>query len=62
MEEGALNRYEIPLAINTALKLVREGRWTRPNRMPPNWREQPRSGRDLQRCITNKDLFGRYSD
>jgi hypothetical protein len=38
MEEGALNRYEIPLAINTALKLVREGRWTRPNRMPPNWR------------------------
>ena len=38
MEEGALNRYEIPHAINTALKLVREGRWTRPNRMPPNWR------------------------
>jgi hypothetical protein len=38
MEEGALNRYEIPLAINTALKLVREGRWTRPNRMPSNWR------------------------
>jgi hypothetical protein len=38
MEEGALNRYEIPLAINTALKLMREGRWTRPNRMPPNWR------------------------
>jgi hypothetical protein len=38
MEEGALNRYEIPLAINTALKLIREGRWTRPNRMPPNWR------------------------
>jgi len=38
IEEGALNRYEIPLAINTALKLVREGRWTRPNRMPPNWR------------------------
>jgi hypothetical protein len=37
MEEGALNRYEIPHAINTALKLVREGRWTRPNRMPPNW-------------------------
>ena len=38
MEEGALNRYQVPLAINTALKLVREGRWTRPNRMPPNWR------------------------
>jgi hypothetical protein len=40
MEEGALNRYDIPHAINTALKLVREGRWTRPNRMPPNWRSR----------------------
>ena len=38
MEEGSLNRYEVPHAINMALKLVREGRWTRPNRMPPNWR------------------------
>jgi len=38
MEEGSLNRYEVPHAINTALKLVREGLWTRPNRMPPNWR------------------------
>jgi hypothetical protein len=38
MEEGSLNRYDIPHAINTALKLVRESRWTRPNRMPPNWR------------------------
>jgi hypothetical protein len=40
MEEGSLNRYDIPHAINTALKLVREGRWTRPNRMPPNWRSR----------------------
>lgn len=38
MEEGALHRFDVPHAINTALKLVREGRWTRPNRMPPNWR------------------------
>ena len=38
MEEGSLNRFDVPHAINTALKLVREGRWTRPNRMPPNWR------------------------
>jgi hypothetical protein len=38
MQEGALNRYQVSLAVNTALKLVREGRWTRPNRMPPNWR------------------------
>lgn len=40
MEEGSLARYDIPHAINTALKLVREGRWTRPNRMPPNWRSR----------------------
>jgi hypothetical protein len=38
MEEGSLNRFDVPHAINTALKLVREARWTRPNRMPPNWR------------------------
>jgi hypothetical protein len=38
MEEGALNRFDVPHAINIALKKVREGAWTRPNRMPPNWR------------------------
>jgi hypothetical protein len=40
MEEGSLNRFDVPHAINTALKLLREGRWTRPNRMPPNWRSR----------------------
>ena len=38
IEEGALNRFDAPHAINIALKKVREGAWTRPNRMPPNWR------------------------
>lgn len=37
MEEGALRRFEVPLAANIALKKLREGAWTRPNRMPPNW-------------------------
>jgi hypothetical protein len=37
MEEGALRRFETPLALNIALKKIREGAWTRPNRMPPNW-------------------------
>jgi hypothetical protein len=36
-EEGALRRFEVPLAANIALKKLREGAWTRPNRMPPNW-------------------------
>lgn len=37
VEEGALRRFEAPLAVNIALKKIREGAWTRPNRMPPNW-------------------------
>ncbi len=37
VEEGALRRFEVALAINIAAKKLREGAWTRPNRMPPNW-------------------------
>lgn len=37
VEEGALRRFDVPLAVNIALKKLREGQWTRPNRMPPNW-------------------------
>ena len=37
VEEGALRRFEQRLAINIALKKIREGAWTRPNRMPPAW-------------------------
>jgi hypothetical protein len=36
VEEGALRRFEMPLAVNIALKKIREGAWSRPNRMPPN--------------------------
>lgn len=38
IEQGGLAKMEMPKAMNIALKLVREGKWTRPNRMPPNWR------------------------
>ena len=38
VEEGALRRFEAAKAVNIALKKIREGAWTRPNRMPPNWR------------------------
>lgn len=37
IEEGALRRFDPPLALNIALKKIREGAWSRPNRMPPNW-------------------------
>jgi hypothetical protein len=37
VEEGALRRFEMPLAVNIALKKIREGAWSRPNRMPPSW-------------------------
>jgi hypothetical protein len=45
VEEGALRRFDLPLALNIALKKIREGCWTRPNRMPPNWlRAAPETG------------------
>jgi hypothetical protein len=37
IEGGALRRFSAAHAINIALKKIREGTWTRPHRMPPNW-------------------------
>jgi hypothetical protein len=37
VEEGALVRFPAPLAINVALKKIREGVWSMPHRMPPDW-------------------------
>lgn len=34
---GALRRYPVYMALNIAVKKLREGCWSRPNRMPPNW-------------------------
>ena len=36
-EEGALARFPVPLAVNIALKKIREGVWSSPHRMPPDW-------------------------
>jgi hypothetical protein len=36
-EEGALSKYPVPLAVNIALKKIREGEWSSPHRMPPDW-------------------------
>jgi hypothetical protein len=43
IEEGALRRFDPRLALNIALKKIREGAWTRPNRLPPNWLANARS-------------------
>jgi hypothetical protein len=50
VEEGALRRFEMPLAVNIALKKIREGAWTRPNRMPPNWARWVRAPAGLETC------------
>jgi hypothetical protein len=37
VEAGALSRFGAVHGLHIALKKIREGAWTRPNRMPPNW-------------------------
>lgn len=37
VEQGALRRFAPLHAVNIALKKLRDGGWSRPNRMPPNW-------------------------
>ena len=37
IEEGALRRFGTLHAMRIALKKIREGAWSRPHRMPPNW-------------------------
>jgi hypothetical protein len=37
VEQGPLQRFTVSLAINIALKKIREGAWAKPHRMPPNW-------------------------
>jgi hypothetical protein len=37
IESGSLRPFGVMHAVNIALKKIREGQWTRPHRMPPNW-------------------------
>ena len=37
IETGALRRFDTRHALHIALKKIREGQWSRPHRMPPNW-------------------------
>jgi hypothetical protein len=49
IEEGALRRFQSLHAMRIALKKIREGVWTRPNRMPPNWARALTAPRSLGR-------------
>jgi len=50
IEEGSLKRFPPVHAIHIALKKIREGAWTRPNRMPPNWARALSAPAALETC------------
>jgi len=50
IEEGSLRRFTPVHAIHIALKKIREGAWTRPNRMPPNWARAMGASSALETC------------
>ena len=49
IEAGSLRRFAPLHGLNIALKKIREGAWTRPNRMPPNWSGALQAGRETCR-------------
>jgi hypothetical protein len=60
IEDGALRRFQTLHGIRIALKKLREGAWTRPHRMPPNWARalstarggEPSSAAGIEPCRT----------
>jgi hypothetical protein len=50
IEAGALQRFKPLHAMNIALKKIREGVWTRPHRMPPNWMRGLGAGAQFETC------------
>jgi len=50
IEAGSLRRFETRHALHIALKKIREGLWTRPNRMPPNWARTLSTPSPLETC------------
>jgi hypothetical protein len=50
IEAGALQRFKPLHAMNIALKKIREGVWTRPHRMPPNWMRGLGAGAGFETC------------
>jgi hypothetical protein len=52
IEEGALRRFQSLHAMRIALKKIRDGLWTRPNRMPPNWTKHLARSRETRSAET----------
>jgi hypothetical protein len=55
IEEGALRRFQSLHAMRIALKKIREGLWSRPNRMPPNWQRSliaPEASTERARAVS----------
>lgn len=50
IEVGALQRFKPLHAMHIALKKIREGAWTRPHRMPPNWMRDLSAGAGFETC------------
>jgi hypothetical protein len=50
IEAGSLRQFGVMHAVNIALKKIREGQWTRPNRMPPNWLRKLSDGAQPETC------------
>ena len=50
IESGALKRFAPQHAIHIALKKIRLGTWTRPNRLPPQWAYTPRVSPAHETC------------
>ena len=52
VEEGSLCKFTPTHSVNIALKKLRDGAWTRPNRMPPNWVRALSTRASLETCAS----------
>ena len=50
IEAGALRRFSPLHATHIAVKKIREGAWTRPHRMPPNWSPEMSAPAVIETC------------
>ena len=50
VQSGALRRFDALHAVHIALKKIRQGAWSRPNRMPPNWSHPYGTAEALEAC------------
>jgi hypothetical protein len=50
IEAGSLRPFGVMHAVNIALKKIRQGQWTRPHRMPPNWMRKLNEAAQPETC------------